>query len=126
MDNSNDLRSPLRRLMEEVRSHYEVTYSPVSTNFDGHFRKLAVHLTRPGVTVQSRAGYYALPMVGGEALAPFEMAALKVLTTKPEPHAFAFHAAISIGLWSRFPARRCALWRNQRRRAWRFTFPRWA
>jgi VWFA-related protein len=92
MDNSNDLRSPLRRVMEEVRSHYEVTYSPVSTNFDGHFRKLAVRLTRPGVTVQSRAGYYALPMVDGEALAPFEMAALKVLSSQPEPHAFDFHA----------------------------------
>ena len=93
MDNSNDLRSPLRRVMEDVRSHYEVTYSPVSTNFDGHFRKLAVRLTRPGVTVQSRAGYYALPMIAGEALAPFEMAALKILTTQPEPHAFPFHAA---------------------------------
>jgi len=32
-------------------------------------------------------------MVDGEALAPFEMAALKILTTQPEPHAFDFHAA---------------------------------
>lgn len=32
-------------------------------------------------------------MVAGESLAPFEMAALKVLTTQPEPHAFDFHAA---------------------------------
>jgi len=93
MDNSNDLRAPLRRLMEDVRSHYEVTYTPISTNFDGHFRKLSVHVSRPGVTVQSRAGYYALPMIAGESLAPFEMAALKVLTTQPEPHAFDFHAA---------------------------------
>lgn len=93
MDNSNDLRAPLRRLMEDVRSHYEVTYSPVSSNFDGHFRKLAVQVSRPGVTIQSRAGYYALPMVAGESLAPFEMAALKALTTQPEQHAFDFHAA---------------------------------
>jgi len=93
MDNSNDLRAPLRRLMEDVRSHYEVTYSPVSSNFDGHFRKLAVQVSRPGVTIQSRAGYYALPMVAGESLAPFEMATLKALTTQPEQHAFDFHAA---------------------------------
>jgi len=93
MDNSNDLRAPLRRLMEDVRSHYEVTYSPDSTNFDGHFRKLAVRVSRPGVTIQSRAGYYALPMVAGESLAPFEMAALKALTTQPAQHAFDFHAA---------------------------------
>ena len=93
MDNSNDLRSPLRRVMEDVSSHYEVTYSPDTTNFDGHFRKLAVRISRPGVTVQSRAGYYALPMVAGESLAPFEMAALKALTTQPEQHAFDLHAA---------------------------------
>lgn len=93
MDNSNDLRAPLRRLMEDVRSHYEVTYSPDSTNFDGHFRKLAVRVSRPGVTIQSRAGYYALPIVAGESLAPFEMAALKALTTQPTQHAFDFHAA---------------------------------
>ncbi|MGA3041559.1 MAG: VWA domain-containing protein [Bryobacteraceae bacterium] len=93
MDNSSDLRTPLRRVMEDIRSHYEVTYSPVSTNFDGHFRKLAVRLTRPGVTVQSRVGYYALPMVAGQALSPFEMAALKVLSAQPQPHAFDFHVA---------------------------------
>ena len=93
MDNSSDLRAPLRRVMEDVRSHYEVTYSPISTNFDGQFRKLSVQLTRPAVTVQNRAGYYALPMVDGESLAPFEMAGLKVLTMQPEPHAFDFHAA---------------------------------
>ena len=93
MDSSNDLRSPLRRVMEDVRSHYEATYVPDSTNFDGHFRKLAVRIKRPGVTVQSREGYYALPMIAGESLAPFEMAALKVLTMNPEPHGFNFHAA---------------------------------
>lgn len=93
MDNSSDLRTPLRRVMEDIRSHYEATYSPISTNFDGHFRKLAVRITRPGVTVESRAGYYALPMVDGESLSPFEMAALKVLSAQPPPHAFDFHAA---------------------------------
>jgi hypothetical protein len=93
MDNSNDLRAPLRRLMEDVRAHYEVTYSPISTNFDGQFRKLAVRISRPGVIVPSRAGYYALPMIAGESLTPFEMAALRALTTQPEQHAFVFHAA---------------------------------
>ena len=59
MDNSNDLRGPLQRVMEDVRSHYEVTYAPVSENYDGHFRKLEVRLAIPGLKVQSRAGYYA-------------------------------------------------------------------
>ncbi len=70
VDNSNDLRSPLRRVMEDVGSHYEVTYTPDSNNLDGHFRKLTVRLTRPNLTVQSRNGYYALPSIKGEPLAP--------------------------------------------------------
>src|SRR5260370_15273883 len=38
MLNSNDLRSPLQRMMEEVRSHYEIAYRPTSEKYDGHFR----------------------------------------------------------------------------------------
>jgi len=93
MDNSNDLRGPLERVMEDIRSHYEVTYAPTSKNFDGHFRKLEVKLDRPGLKVQSRAGYYALPMVGGETVAPYEMAALNAMNMEPAPRAFPYAAA---------------------------------
>ena len=92
MDNSNDLRGPLIRVMEEIRSHYEVTYAPTSKDFDGHFRKLEVKLDRPGLKVQSRAGYYALPMVNGETIAPYELAALNAINMDPAPRAFPYIA----------------------------------
>lgn len=93
MDNSNDLRAPLRRVMEDVRAHYEVTYSPLSTYFDGHFRSLEVRVARPGIKIQARKGYYALPLLNGETVAPFEIAALTALQAQPSPHRFEFHSA---------------------------------
>ena len=71
MDNSNDLRAPLRRLMEDVRSHYEVTYSPVSSNFDGHFRKLTLRFTRPGVTSTKPCRILRIAHGGWRIASPF-------------------------------------------------------
>jgi len=93
VENSNDMRLPLRRVMEEVRAHYEVAYAPASTNYDGHFRTIEVRTTRPGLAIQSRKGYFALPLLNGEPVAPFELAALTALNANPAPHAFEFHAA---------------------------------
>jgi len=90
--NTNDTRVPLRRVMEEVRAHYEATYAPTSFNYDGHFRTIEVRARRPGLKLQSRKGYFALPMLDGEAVAPFELAALAVLDRKPLPQSFDFHA----------------------------------
>ena len=93
MDNSNDLRAPLRRVMEDVRSHYEATFTPSLAKYDGRFRTLEVKVKRPGVTVQGRRGYFALPMVAGESLAPFEVLALNALNASPAPQAFRYQAA---------------------------------
>ena len=92
VENTNDMTLPLRRVMEEVRAHYEAAYSPASANYDGHFRTIEVLTTRPGIAIQSRKGYFALPMLNGEPVAPFEMAALKALNSGSAPHAFEFHA----------------------------------
>ena len=68
MENSNDLRAPLERVVEDATSHYEIFYRPKSQNFDGRFRRIEVRVDRPGVTLQSREGYYALPMLAGQML----------------------------------------------------------
>jgi len=93
MDNSNDLRGPLRRVMKDIRSHYEVTFSQPLVPLDGGFHTLEVRVKRPGVTVQGRRGFFALPTVAGETLEPFEMAALKVLALSPPPQDFAYRTA---------------------------------
>jgi len=91
--NTNDIVKPLRRIMEEVGMHYELTYSPTSQNYDCGFRKITVKLARGGLRVQARDGYYALPDLNGEPLLPFEAAALKALDTSPLPKALSYHAA---------------------------------
>ena len=91
---TNDTRVPLRRVMEEVRAHYEATYAPTSSNYDGRFGTIEVRTRRPGLRLQSRKGYFALPMLGGEAVVPFELAALAALDSRPLPHAFDFHTAV--------------------------------
>jgi VWFA-related protein len=46
----------------EIRNQYTLAYTPINSNLDGTFRKLAVAVNAPGrPTVRSRNGYYATP-----------------------------------------------------------------
>jgi len=92
--NTNQIEQPMRRVMEDVREHYEIAYSPTSTNLDGHFRKIEVRLKRPGLKLQTRKGYFALPDTGGEPIRPFEEAALKVINAAKPPSAVAYSAGL--------------------------------
>ena len=85
---TNDFKPSMQRIATDIGSYYEAAYVPVSQEFDGRFRKISVKVTRPGVTVQSRSGYFALPPGEGSALLPFEMPLLTALTVDPSPHAF--------------------------------------
>ena len=51
-----------------------------------------VKLNRPNLTVQTRKGYYALPMLNGEPLQPFEAQALDEINTRPFPSDLPFDA----------------------------------
>jgi VWFA-related protein len=91
--NTNDFKPAMARVATDIGSYYEAAYAPVNQEFDGKFRKISVKVTRPGVTVQSRSGYFALPPGEGSAMLPFEMPLLTALTVTPTPHAFDFQAA---------------------------------
>lgn len=93
LSDSLDLRDPLRRAMEDVRTHYELSYSPANTFADGSFRKIEVKVSRPGVSVFARSGYYALPLLNGRQIYPFEMATMKAINARPQLHQFEFHAS---------------------------------
>ena len=90
--NTNDFKPAMARIATDIGSYYEAAYAPVVQDFDGKFRKIDVKVTRPGVTVQSRSGYFALPPGEGSALLPFEMPLLTALTVDPPPHAFEYQA----------------------------------
>lgn len=92
--NTNQIALPMQRVMEDIRTHYEVAYTPSATNYDGQFRKIQVRISRPHASVQTRSGYFALPEVDGEPLQPFEMTALHAINARPLPTGFPYEAAL--------------------------------
>jgi hypothetical protein len=58
---SNDLRTPLRQVNEEIASYYEVSYRPGITTYDGSFRKVKVDSSRKDLVIHARNGYFAMP-----------------------------------------------------------------
>jgi VWFA-related protein len=55
----NDLLGGLERINRESTSYYLLGYKPIDTRADGRFRKIEVKVSRPGVRVGARRGYYA-------------------------------------------------------------------
>ncbi len=92
--NTNEIALPMQRVMEDIRTHYEVAYTPSAKNYDGHFRKIQVRIARPSVTLQTRSGYFALPDINGEPLLPFEMTALHAINARPAPEEFPYQTAL--------------------------------
>jgi VWFA-related protein len=88
--NSNEFGKFMTRVMDDVRTHYEITYTPTSDVYDGHFRKIEVKVNSPNLQVQSREGYYAMPDLDGRPMLPYEIQGLKALDARPRPHDFDF------------------------------------
>lgn len=91
--NTNDLRKPFQRILEDVDTHYEVIYHPSSNRYDGRLRNIDVKTLRADVNVESQKGYFALPVLDtASELTPVEMAGLAALNVHTPPHAFDFKA----------------------------------
>jgi VWFA-related protein len=86
--NTNNTEQLMKRVMEDVDTHYEVTYQPAADAYDGRFRKVEVKLSRADLQARTRNGYFALPEAHGSSLGAGEMAGLRALNTAPLPHAF--------------------------------------
>lgn len=91
---TNDLRGHLRRINEDINSYYEISYVPGIENYDGSFRKTAVTVDRKDLKLQTRNGYFALPMLDPSqpTLQPFEVPLLKALDGQPLPKDIDFRA----------------------------------
>ena len=57
--NQNDLGGALQRIGNESRVYYLLGFQPPAGVKPGTFRRLEVKVSRPGVTVRARRGYYA-------------------------------------------------------------------
>jgi hypothetical protein len=94
--NTNDFRDPLRKVSEDIETYYEVTYNPGIEKYDGSFRKVELKTERAGLKLQSRAGYFALPMSVGKSgvvLAPYELPLLQAMEARPLRHDFSFQSS---------------------------------
>jgi VWFA-related protein len=57
--NANDFRTGFSRIVDENSSYYVLGYYPSNDKRDGRFRKVQVQVTKPGLRVRARRGYYA-------------------------------------------------------------------
>ncbi len=85
--NQNNVDAAFDRIVRENSSYYVLGYVSTNDKRDGRFRKIAVRVTRPGVTVRARQGY-AAPR--GRATPPAKAAtpmddALKAAVESPLP-----------------------------------------
>lgn len=93
IEQTNDLSSAFRRIDEDTRFHYLLTYTPKNELSDGRFHAIQVKVGRPGVQVFARKGYRALRMRPVMNAGSYEVAALALLDRAPLPNAFPVHAA---------------------------------
>jgi VWFA-related protein len=85
---TNDIRSAFRRIGEDMRFHYLLSYSPTNAGFDGTFRTISVKVRRPDLRVQSRKGYFAVRPEYVLPVRGYEAAALVALDRSPAPQDF--------------------------------------
>jgi VWFA-related protein len=89
---TNDLRPGLERVVADLRTYYEIGYTPPNPKADGRWRAISVKVSRPGVVVRTRRGYYALPP-GSPEVQPHELALAKALAATPMPRDVEHRAA---------------------------------
>jgi VWFA-related protein len=85
---TNDLAAGLRRIDEDLRTHYEVSYVSKNTNLDGRFRQINVKLARGGLEAQTRKGYLALPPTGSSPVLEYEAPAIAAMYKTAQADAF--------------------------------------
>jgi VWFA-related protein len=55
------LKGAFDQIAQELRSQYNIGYTPVNSKLDGSFRKVEIRAKDKGFKIQSRNGYYAMP-----------------------------------------------------------------
>ncbi|HSA94328.1 MAG TPA: VWA domain-containing protein, partial [Terriglobales bacterium] len=58
--NRNDIDTAVALVVSDGGTYYNLGYYPDKKKFDGSFRKIKISVTRPGVELRYRRGYYAV------------------------------------------------------------------
>jgi VWFA-related protein len=91
---TNDLRQAFKRIDEDTRFHYLLTYVPTNQAFDGKFRSIGVRVKRPSVDVFARKGYRALRSAPSLPVLDYEAPAVAALEATRLPAAFPFTTTV--------------------------------
>jgi len=58
-ENVDSLAGEYKRILENLRRRYVITYTSTNSNHDGAWRNVEIRATRPGLVVETRGGYFA-------------------------------------------------------------------
>ncbi|MGZ4899053.1 MAG: VWA domain-containing protein [Candidatus Angelobacter sp.] len=58
--NTNDLNKAIRDSMDDGSTYYTLGYYPENKDWDGRFRRISVKVSRPGIKLHYRQGFYAV------------------------------------------------------------------
>jgi VWFA-related protein len=58
---ADKLKEAFDQIAQELRSQYNIGYTPSNAALDGTFRKVEIHTTKRDYKIQARSGYYAVP-----------------------------------------------------------------
>jgi VWFA-related protein len=96
MGDSNDFKTPMQEVFEDINNYYEISYVPQNLQYDGKYRKITVKIPK-AKTILARNGYFAVPPSGGEASAsPAYEAPLVALLSQPSPpHTFDYRIRVA-------------------------------
>ncbi len=88
--NRNDLAAGMKQIMRDSSGYYLLGYTSATTPTDGRFHEIKVNVSRRGVQVRARKGYWALTKedvarVTAPPKPPPPAAVTKALTTLAEP-----------------------------------------
>jgi VWFA-related protein len=92
---TDNLKKPLRQLIEDMTTYYEVSYPSSIQEYDGRFRPVTFRAERKGLKIKARAGYFALPPTATSGgIQPFEAPLMKTLGEAQLPSDLKFRSAI--------------------------------
>ncbi|HYJ46652.1 MAG TPA: VWA domain-containing protein [Pyrinomonadaceae bacterium] len=90
---TNGIETRLQKIDEDLHTYYMMSYSPKNQSYDGGYRKIEVRVKRPGLSVQSRKGYFAINGVFATPVLSYEAPALALLGKGERPQSFPLRAA---------------------------------
>ena len=94
IDGQDSVRKPLERMIQDMTTYYQASYTPPPQEYDGAFRPIAVKPLRADLVIRAKSGYFSMPSGGVEGIRPFEAPLQKLLSGSDLPTALNFRASI--------------------------------